>query len=107
MNWFQGVLGQSADQGWVVEPNGLVVDVRSPMEFASGHVKGATNLPLDQFVDGYAKLMPNKQQQIVLYCRSGNRSGQATQFLQQNGYTNVINGINTEVVSGHLARKAA
>jgi len=68
-------------------------------------VTGATNLPLEQFVDGYARLMPDKEQQIVLYCRSGNRSGQATQFLQQNGYTNVINGINTNVVNEQLARK--
>lgn len=82
----------------------LVIDVRSPLEFASGHVDGALNLPLDQFVDGYAQVAPDKQQAVVLYCASGGRSGQAAQFLTAQGYTQVFNGISASYVAGQLGR---
>jgi phage shock protein E len=81
------------------DENALILDVRSPGEFASGHVDGAVNLPLDRFVDNYAALAPDKAQQIVMYCQSGARSGQAVQFLAQQGYTKVVNGISAGAVA--------
>lgn len=77
----------------------MIIDVRSPGEFASGHVDGALNLPLDHFVDGYAALAPDKSRQVVLYCQSGGRSGQAVQFLVQQGYSKVVNGISPGAVA--------
>jgi len=77
----------------------IILDVRSPMEFASGHVEGAISLPLDRFVDQYASLLPDKAQQVVVYCASGARSGQAVQYLAQQGYTNVKNGISAQAVA--------
>lgn len=82
----------------------LLIDVRSPLEFSSGHVDGALNLPLDQFVERYAQLAPDKQQAIIVYCASGGRSGQAAQFLAAQGYSQVFNGISAAHVAGQLGR---
>ena len=67
------------------------VDVRTPEEYAGGHVPGAINIPLDQVqnrLDEF-KEMPKP---IVAYCRSGARSGMATSILKGAGITDVING---------------
>lgn len=93
MNWFSKLVSnspESASPAW--DEEALLLDVRTPTEFASGYVQGALNLPLDRFVQDYTRLAPDKSRQIVLYCRSGARSGQATQFLLEQNYENVING---------------
>ena len=56
--------------------NFIIIDVRSPMEYASGHVEGSVNLPLDRFVDAHAVVIPDKAKQVVVYCASGARSSQ-------------------------------
>lgn len=73
----------------------ILIDVREPDEFAAGHAKGAINIPLGDIAQGLEQLgdVP-KNAELILYCRSGNRSGLATQILRQRGYTNVTNGIN-------------
>ncbi|WP_318640917.1 rhodanese-like domain-containing protein [Flavobacterium ardleyense] len=68
----------------------FVVDVRSPGEFNGGSVKGAVNIPLDQINNNIAKFKGKKQ--VVVFCRSGMRSGQAKSILERNGIENVING---------------
>ncbi len=65
----------------------LLVDVRTPEEFAGGHIPGAINISL-QSLPQRMKELP-KDQPIVLYCRSGNRSSTATQLLARAGYTNL------------------
>ncbi len=77
----------------------LLIDVRSPAEFASGFVEGAINLPLDRFVQAYETVAPDKSRQIILYCQSGARSGQAVQFLAQQGYSKVVNGVSPGAVA--------
>ncbi len=67
-----------------------MVDVRTPSEFASGSVKGAVNIPLDAVMQNLARFKDKKN--IVVFCRSGNRSGQAKSILEQNGFKNVFNG---------------
>jgi len=93
---------RAASTPW--DSNALILDVRSPGEYASGHVDGAVNLPLDRFVDNYATLAPDKAQQIVLYCQSGARSGQAMQFMAQQGYSRVVNGISPGAVALKTSR---
>lgn len=63
--------------------NATIVDVRSASEYIGGHVVGSVNIPLQEIPNrlGEFKAMKN----IVLCCASGNRSGQATSFLKQNG----------------------
>ena len=77
----------------------MLLDVRSPGEYASGYVQGAVNLPLDRFVQEYENVAPDKTRQIVVYCHSGARSGQAVQFLLQQNYANVVNGISAGAVA--------
>lgn len=74
----------------VIQEGAFLVDVRMPGEFASGSVKGAVNIPLDKVSSQLAKFKGKKN--IVVFCRSGNRSGQAKSILEQNGIQNVING---------------
>jgi phage shock protein E len=81
-----------------------VVDVRSPGEYASGHVDGALNLPLSELAGLAACQLPDKQRPLVLYCQSGMRSGSAQQFLQGRGYTQVINGRSPGAVALKLQR---
>lgn len=60
-----------------------IVDVRSTAEFMGGHVVGSINIPLQEMPKRLAEF--KKMESIILCCASGNRSGQATQFLKQNG----------------------
>jgi phage shock protein E len=65
-----------------------VVDVRTPEEFASGHVPGAINIPYDQLPRRAAEIGPPSTR-VILYCRSGRRSGIAFEALQKAGYPNL------------------
>ncbi len=75
----------------VKNPATVIVDVRSPWEFEMEHVPGAKNIPLEE-VMYKVKEFKELQSPIVLYCRSGNRSGMAASILKQNGITDVYNG---------------
>ena len=83
----------------------LIVDVRRPDEFAEGHIAGAINVPSDDITDGMPELLPDKDQTLLVYCRSSNRSKEASRKLADIGYTKVyeFGGINTwegEIVTG-------
>ncbi len=75
----------------------LIVDVRRPDEFAESHIAGAINVPNEEITDEMPELLPDKDQLLLIYCRSGNRSKEASQKLADIGYTNVyeFGGINT------------
>ena len=68
-----------------------VVDVRSPEEFNGEHFDGAINIPLNEIQTRMDEFKAMKQP-IVVYCRSGNRSGLAMGILKQQGITDVYNG---------------
>ena len=89
---FKNLFGQQDNSQLkeVLADNAFLVDVRTPSEFASGSVKGAVNIPLDK-VSGQLPKFKNKKH-IVVFCRSGNRSGQAKSILEKNGFNNVVNG---------------
>lgn len=67
-----------------------LVDVRTPAEFAQGNVTGSVNIPLDKVQTHVTKFKNHKN--IVVFCRSGNRSSQAQAILEQYGFNNVVNG---------------
>ena len=77
--------------------NFLILDVRTEEEYASGHIAGAINLPLQEIEDAPPALLPDLSQEIFVYCRSGNRSKQASGKLADLGYKNVFEfgGIHT------------
>jgi phage shock protein E len=77
----------------------LIIDVRSPGEFATGHVRGSVNIPLDRFADAIAQTVPEKSTPVILCCASGGRSGMACNFMQQMGYQQVSNGGSAGAVS--------
>jgi rhodanese-related sulfurtransferase len=73
-----------------INKGAFLVDVRSPREFSSGSVKGAVNIPLDSLPQQLAKF--KGKENIVVFCRSGNRSSTAKSILAQNGYPHVLDG---------------
>ena len=68
----------------------FLVDVRTPSEFSSGSVKGAINIPLDKLPTQLSQFKNKKN--IIVFCKSGMRSGQAKSILEKNGFQNIING---------------
>ena len=74
----------------LIKKGAYLVDVRTEAEFAEGHVNGSTNIPLDQVASELEKF--KGKEQIIVFCRSGNRSGQAKMILEQNGFKDVVNG---------------
>ncbi|MBQ1523181.1 MAG: rhodanese-like domain-containing protein [Erysipelotrichaceae bacterium] len=75
----------------------IILDVRTPAEYHEGHIEGAINVPNEKINDKEIKRLPDKNQMIFVYCRSGNRSKDASEKLVKLGYTNIIEfgGINT------------
>ena len=67
----------------------VVVDVRTQEEYAQGHIPGAICIPNESIVDAQPEELPDLEQTILVYCRSGRRSKEAAQKLADMGYTNV------------------
>ena len=74
----------------------ILLDVRTPAEFADRHIPGAINVPNETIGTEEIPQLPDKDQRIFVYCRSGNRSKQASEKLAALGYTNIVEfgGIN-------------
>jgi phage shock protein E len=68
----------------------LVLDVRTPEEFAEGHLPGAINIPHTELAGRIGELSAARSQDIVVYCRSGKRSLQAIDTLEDAGYTRLL-----------------
>lgn len=68
----------------------FLVDVRTPDEFAEGSVEGAVNIPLSVLEQEFSQF--KNKENIIVFCRSGARSGNAQIILQQHGFENVVNG---------------
>ena len=81
----------------------IVIDVRTPDEWSAGHLEGTKNIEWQDILN--IKNSGNKDEQIYLYCRSGNRSGRATQILIDAGYSNVTNAGSLEQASNLLNLK--
>lgn len=85
--------GGAGATGAVAEEAGVVyVDVRTPQEYAAGHVEGAIHIPHTQMATRWRELEPYSDERIVLYCRTGRRSGIALDVLRDRGFENVENG---------------
>ena len=67
----------------------IILDVRTPEEFSERHIPDATNIPNEVIGNEEIAELPDKEQIILVYCRSGNRSKQASEKLAALGYTNV------------------
>lgn len=74
----------------------ILLDVRTKGEYESGYIPGAINIPLSDIDEKIISFLPDKSQMILVYCRSGNRSREASDKLSKLGYSNIleIGGIN-------------
>lgn len=75
-----------------IDAGAMVVDVRTAEEFAAGHLKNAINIPFEEIATEFKKRAIAADTSVVLYCRSGRRSGIAFDTLVSEGYTNSYNG---------------
>ena len=92
MSFLNNILGNPdpADFSKLVKSGAQVIDVRTAGEFASGHINGALNIPLDTLADGITRL--KKDSTIIACCASGIRSAAACNILRKNGFSEVYNG---------------
>ena len=72
------------------EKDYIILDVRRPDEFAEGHIPGAINVPNEEIGTAEIAELPDKSQMILVYCRSGRRSKEASEKLVKLGYTNIV-----------------
>jgi phage shock protein E len=86
-----GEIDQSRALRSLQQPEALLIDVRSPEEFASGALPKATRVDFADIASEIGEIAPNKDTPIVLYCRSGRRSSIAQDTLQVLGYRQVVN----------------
>lgn len=70
--------------------NYIILDVRTFEEYNEGHIPNAICIPNETIRDNLISELPDKEQLTLIYCRSGNRSKQATEKLKKLGYTNLI-----------------
>ena len=68
----------------------VIVDVRTPDEYKEGHIPNAINIPNETINETVYNKLKDKNQLILIYCRSGSRSRQAAYKMQKLGYTNLV-----------------
>ena len=93
---YRQITADEAAQMMQEETGFVLLDVRTQEEYASGHIPGAICIPNETIGSEEIPELPDKDQLVLVYCRSGNRSKQASQKLAEQGYTNVVEfgGIN-------------
>jgi len=84
-------IGPKTDFAELVKQGALILDVRTKNEYATGHIQGAVNIPVEQLSNSLGKLK-DKKKVIITCCASGMRSASAKGILTSNGFSNVYNG---------------
>ncbi len=88
----RGGADKNIDIASLVKDGALIIDTRTPAEFAAGHIKGAINIPYDAIGKSIEGHEPLHSKPIIVYCHSGARSAAAKKSLEGIGYTRVVNG---------------
>lgn len=81
------------------QPNVIVIDVRTPQEYYEARIADAKLIPVQEIPEKLDDFPVDVETPIVLFCRIGQRSGLAKNFLEQVGYSNVFNGMTLETVA--------
>lgn len=90
MSFLKKLFGPGVDFKQMVQNGAIIIDVRTPGEFNSGHIKGSKNIPLQSLASGIKSIPKDKA--IITCCASGMRSANAKAQLKSMGYTTVENG---------------
>lgn len=90
MNGYTSITMDEAKEIFSTQGDYIILDVRRADEFAQGHIPGAINIANEDITDAEPAELPDKEQTIYVYCRSGNRSKQASAKLADMGYTHII-----------------
>jgi rhodanese-related sulfurtransferase len=92
LQFFKNLLGLGAkvDFKVLLQNDAQIIDVRTPGEFQSGHIKGAVNIPLQSLAQQLSKIKKDKP--VITCCASGMRSASAKSILKSKGYGEVYNG---------------
>ncbi|MBR5265323.1 MAG: rhodanese-like domain-containing protein [Clostridia bacterium] len=95
-NGYISISAEKAKEMMDKEENYIILDVRNQDEYDEKHIPGAILIPNTEIEDRAEDELPDKNQLILVYCRSGNRSKKASQILADMGYTNIkeFGGIN-------------
>ena len=89
-NTYRSITMDEAVTMMAQETGYIILDVRRPDEFAAGHIPNAINVPNESIGTDVIPELPNKDQLIMVYCRSGRRSKEASEKLVLLGYTNIV-----------------
>ncbi len=93
LNWLRSLFSSSPEVDYrsLVQQGAIIVDVRTPREYSSGHIKGSVNIPVDQ-IGSEKKTLRNTDTPVITCCASGARSAAAARVLRSRGFTSVVNG---------------
>ena len=89
-NTYRSITMDEAVNMMAQETGYIILDVRRPDEFAAGHIPNAINVPNESISTVEIPELPDKDQLIMVYCRSGRRSKEASEKLVKLGYTNIV-----------------
>ena len=89
-NTYRSITMDEAAEMMAEESDYIILDVRRPDEFAAGHIPNAINVPNETIGTAEISELPDKDQLIMVYCRSGRRSKEAAEKLVKLGYTNIV-----------------
>lgn len=84
LNLLKSLFGAKADFKELVSKGAIIIDVRMPEEYKSGHIKGSINIPVDK-IAGQAEKLKKQGKPVITCCRSGARSGKACEVLKSKG----------------------
>lgn len=92
IQWLKNIfgLGPTVNYTALLQQGAQIIDVRTPGEFKSGHIKGSVNIPLQSIQSNMSKIKKDKP--VITCCASGMRSASAKSILKSSGYSEVHNG---------------
>jgi phage shock protein E len=90
MNFLELIFGKKVNLKEVISNGAIILDVRTKVEYQSGHLRNSINIPIDNLQQNIKKL--DKDKPVVTCCASGARSASAVRILKSNGFEKVYNG---------------
>ena len=90
---YTNVTGREFEKLAAEKTDAVIIDLRDAKDFEKGSVKNSIHIPMDEFEVQAKEKLKDKNQEILLYCNTGTRTAEASQILEKNGYTNVVNSI--------------